>query len=662
MKLVSYTEIRQFIPKKSGYYAHEKSQWANDYDRKVVWFHDGNFDFADPLNLDEANRCLGQPERDEYPFFILINGNARFSNIFNTETDGSTGLVVLGNLIADNIVVGGQGIFVTGDLTVKDLFWGDYNHGSLTANGKISARVFINTDYGTDYERFKNGKNIEIEHLLTDEQEDGYTEGDLLRALVDEKFINRPEEITDDVYSWKDWLKGWLIMEALGNNEPVLLKEWNTAFFSKEEDIPDFFEGEEITKKNLLRFTESNLLQPEEGKDGLRLEYWEGDVFRRAYVANDQPLSTTIYLQHDEEFGCMVYMGKRKSLLRKSNYVLAKAYRQLPDGEWLDLDHQAPEKYHRFLDEQWKLFVEQYTEMHYWWNRFKTEVTADKINAILGLPMIQDKHNNYYDDGNTIFFGLFQWSFRPPQNSEGRSPRISVIWGSPDDAYDFYHYDIEGDTVQLFDQKEDGYEATIYYVSPHQYEKVRKAVRYFEKLERHVYRLNEAYLQVKDIEVNRFELVKSALRSIIKLCLSEPHLSAATAFLEKMTEDDLKEGFDLLDALRLFCEDHDVPFLVHLDWKAETEDFLYFLDRMLKENFGLEIDLSGVSVPEDSLLDKVMQKYDRLLRGHGLQLGFANDYSDSYIFFVHRREVAAMMDSLFEMTGTGYEYQEAKNL
>lgn len=81
-------------------------------------------------------------------------------NIYNNETDGSTGLVVMGNLTANNIVVGGQELFVAGDLAVNELFWGDYNHGELQVRGSIQAKVFINTDYGVDYKRFEEHANI----------------------------------------------------------------------------------------------------------------------------------------------------------------------------------------------------------------------------------------------------------------------------------------------------------------------------------------------------------------------------------------------------------------------------------------------------------------------------------------------------------------------
>lgn len=45
------------------------------------------------------------------------------------------------------MLVGGQEIYVTGDLVVEELFWGDYNYGSLRVQGNASMAVFAAVDY-----------------------------------------------------------------------------------------------------------------------------------------------------------------------------------------------------------------------------------------------------------------------------------------------------------------------------------------------------------------------------------------------------------------------------------------------------------------------------------------------------------------------------------
>jgi hypothetical protein len=52
------------------------------------------------------------------------------------------------------MIVGGQEIYITGDLSVQECFWGDYNHGDLIVKGDMKTRVFVATEgYHYDYKR-----------------------------------------------------------------------------------------------------------------------------------------------------------------------------------------------------------------------------------------------------------------------------------------------------------------------------------------------------------------------------------------------------------------------------------------------------------------------------------------------------------------------------
>lgn len=57
---------------------------------------------------------------------ILVEGNLTVDRyIGNTSSDAaSSNLVVLGNLITPYMIVGGQEIYITGNLYVEDMFWG----------------------------------------------------------------------------------------------------------------------------------------------------------------------------------------------------------------------------------------------------------------------------------------------------------------------------------------------------------------------------------------------------------------------------------------------------------------------------------------------------------------------------------------------------------
>ena len=66
--------------------------------------------------------------------------------MYNEETDGAAGLIVLGNLRIGNILVSGQEVYVTGKLMVDEVFWGDYNHGDVRVLSTATATAFVETD------------------------------------------------------------------------------------------------------------------------------------------------------------------------------------------------------------------------------------------------------------------------------------------------------------------------------------------------------------------------------------------------------------------------------------------------------------------------------------------------------------------------------------
>jgi tetratricopeptide (TPR) repeat protein len=77
-----------------------------------------------------------------------VTGNLTVtSHIICTGTDGGLGLVVLGNLCASNIAVGGQELYVRGNVAVTGVYCGSYNHGESIIDGDVSAGLLISDDY-----------------------------------------------------------------------------------------------------------------------------------------------------------------------------------------------------------------------------------------------------------------------------------------------------------------------------------------------------------------------------------------------------------------------------------------------------------------------------------------------------------------------------------
>ncbi|WP_125916944.1 hypothetical protein [Hymenobacter coccineus] len=136
---IPFAEIKHLLPGDAwAAWRNELNQSEFD-DEPVIVFESSTV--LDLLNLDFPS------DETEHIFLILVKGNLTVKRyVYNEETDGAVGLIVLGDLRAGNMLVGGQEVYVTGDLMVDEVFWGDYNHGDLHVLGMATAKVFVETD------------------------------------------------------------------------------------------------------------------------------------------------------------------------------------------------------------------------------------------------------------------------------------------------------------------------------------------------------------------------------------------------------------------------------------------------------------------------------------------------------------------------------------
>jgi hypothetical protein len=135
----TFAEIEHLLPR-DGWAAWRNQIHAGEFKAESVLVFDG------PATLDSLS--LDAPFGETEPvFLILVQGDLTVEKyIYNEDTDGATGLTVLGNLRVGTMLVGGQEIYVTGNLVVDEVFWGEYNHGDLRVLGDAAARVFVETD------------------------------------------------------------------------------------------------------------------------------------------------------------------------------------------------------------------------------------------------------------------------------------------------------------------------------------------------------------------------------------------------------------------------------------------------------------------------------------------------------------------------------------
>lgn len=136
----TFSEIKHLLPPDAW------AAWRNEVNKgefeaeSVLFFE--NSAMLPELNLDTPF------EESESVFLVLVQGSLTVQRfIYNENIDGATGLIVLGNLCANMMLVGGQEIYVTGNLVVEELFWGDYNHGNLRVLGNANVNVLAAVDY-----------------------------------------------------------------------------------------------------------------------------------------------------------------------------------------------------------------------------------------------------------------------------------------------------------------------------------------------------------------------------------------------------------------------------------------------------------------------------------------------------------------------------------
>lgn len=191
-------------------------QWLGmDELHHLLLFVDGDLRCPDALDLDALDALMPGANVDA----LVVNGNLQAGNIFNAETDASCGLVVLGNLAAHNICVGGQQVYVQGDLDVSGLYWGIYNHGCLNVRGDIRIKAFLDDDYIHDDRRFRHGDRVHIEHAFYLSDQPGWQRGDAIKSLLQPAFLHpNPQQIL----SWSSWLDEASILQALRENRSIL--------------------------------------------------------------------------------------------------------------------------------------------------------------------------------------------------------------------------------------------------------------------------------------------------------------------------------------------------------------------------------------------------------------------------------------------------------
>jgi len=201
IRFVRYEDVKILIPEDSNLVKYGNLENNSSFLLIDGDFETENIDLDAPfISHENRNQYYSAYLKQESALAIIINGNFTAQNIYNHDTDGAMGLIVLGNLKAYNMLVGGQEIYVQNNFNVKELFWGDYNHGDLTVKGKIRINYFLQTvEYHIPEAISDEGQNddVHVNHLFLDSMLTENPMEFLEQYFVDEIIIEAEEDEED---------------------------------------------------------------------------------------------------------------------------------------------------------------------------------------------------------------------------------------------------------------------------------------------------------------------------------------------------------------------------------------------------------------------------------------------------------------------------------
>lgn len=491
MKFIPLAEIKHLLPD-NCWYKHEQTELP-------ILYYEGHQKWDTPLNLDAVASELYP---DDIIPFILVNGNLSVPQIYNANTDNSTGLVVLGHLTTNNVIVGGQGIYVKRDLNVSEVFWGDYNHGDLVVEGTIHSHLFINTDYGVDDYRFSMKDRIDIDFLLNHDLERDVAEPTVLFHLIKPEFLYTREDIDDTIYSWDNWLRTDVILNAVASNQTILLDTPNPTFADVK--YPFAFPNKDINLDNLMKLAGGTIFNQDHIPDGeeIIVEYTEDAMYKRISFINGNSYSTSVYFQYEDLYAMLVTIQKKKSLLPFSKDYIVQTFYRYPsdqDDTWQPLVNTSITE---SLTIEWEKLLREYSDMIGIYYKKQKIVTALNFNDIMKRPIVQRLGQRYYEqEDSTVFYCGQQWRFRVENKAENQVPRITILnylgkGDNNENQYEYFHYELEQDPdpkskpyVQMYYQRENGPEADVYFLEVCTRRRMLKAISYFIYLQKYIERV-----------------------------------------------------------------------------------------------------------------------------------------------------------------------------
>jgi len=465
MKVVNFLEIKDLLPKNSiaiRQYEHDKKDTERKkiLDNEKIIFIEGDIE-VENICLDYDSK-FGDLSDGTQAYLILVYGNLKAKNIYSFENDGSVSLIVYKNLIVDNMIVGGQEIYVGEDLTVKNLFWGDYNHGSLMVDGQTSALVFMATEeYHYDYEK----KKITAEYFLCDEDEGVDFNISTIQNLFKPELVYDEDDLDADEWGWNVYIDREKCIEYLKEDKEVLKTEFK--YISQEaideklyEQIPKVFSSSAFFNQASFQEEINNfekLITLIDIDDKFAEQYFRYEELKcTIYIAKKHHRSgdnrrvdkaiTVIFDKEGELYIWRKEINPLKRLVKKEAPLIAVYADENRKIKPFDVfkDEEATKKLHQV----WNYILKTANFGLYYLNLFKDMIKPEDILEVLDYPVIQQKYNDYWDndDKNGFWSGNFFVAFRL-SGARGYSGSIDIGKEIIGDEFDLRKYMFRADSV-----------------------------------------------------------------------------------------------------------------------------------------------------------------------------------------------------------------------
>ena len=427
---VPFSTVKHLIPADSWLYKEAEAQSDGE---PMVHYCDGDLliahiDLAQPfieyeVRFEDYELYL----REQTAMFILVSGNLKANNIFSSSDDGAFGLIVLGSVEVQNMVVGGGHIHILENLRASDLIWGNYNHGGLYVSGEIFARIVLITD-GFDFDEEKTPINAQECWI---EESENYEDDNEFYVEAAEQVFEKPhlryfietieDEDYEDINGWNDIVDRNSIIESLKHCKNVLKTTFgvsNTAENSDNDElqnVPSLFVNKDLSKENYLVFFQ-NYQEKYYHEVKAVLPIAKAEVFvsiTHNRKSDGKKVDQNLLFLLNDGGEILIYISAEnalKKLFGKSD-VFNVLYKNTDENifQYQPLFN-LPEAQLKFTP-IWEEFLALAERSHYYFAQLKQTATKERISAIINLKVVKDKYNDYEDGDKMPWLGGYNLAF-----------------------------------------------------------------------------------------------------------------------------------------------------------------------------------------------------------------------------------------------------------